>query len=122
MTRDIRIALLWAGAMIATTLIAVLLRKQGMIDQETVIRTVAMNGLMIAYYGNQTPKKIAPSPNIGKLARFSGWSSVITGLIYAGFWAFAPINIAMIFGTGAVALGVVATLVYAHRLKVLVKA
>ncbi|TWS93370.1 ammonium transporter [Reyranella sp. CPCC 100927] len=84
----------------------------GHIDHETMLRVVAMNGLMIAYYGNRAPKRIAPSACARRLSRVAGWSLVLSGLVYAGLWAFAPIPLAMTAGTGAVAAGVIVTLVY----------
>lgn len=112
MNKEIRTALLWAGGIIAVALGATILRQWGYISQDTVIRTVAMNGLMVVYYGNQMPKKAAPNICAHQIARFAGWSFVITGLIYAGFWAFAPLDLAMTIGTGALALGVGATAIY----------
>ena len=116
MNKDIRIALIWAAAMIATALFATYLRQHGVIDKDTVTRVVAMNGLMIVYYGNRAPKVAPHNAYAQKLARFSGWSSVLSGLVYAGFWAFAPLPLATTIGTGAVAAGVIATLAYWYRL------
>jgi len=116
MTKDIKVAMIWAGAMIATALIATYLRQQGVIDKDTVTRVVAMNGLMIVYYGNRAPKVAPHNAYTQKLARFSGWSSVVSGLIYAGFWAFGPLSLATTLGTGAVAAGMIATLAYWYRL------
>lgn len=116
MNKEIRVALLWAGVLIGIALIATYLRRQGLIDQDAVIRTVAMNGLMIVYYGNRAPKVAPHNAYAQQLARFSGWSSVLSGLVYAGFWAFAPISLAITIGTGAVALGMAATLAYWYRL------
>ena len=61
MKKEIGVALAWAGGMIGVALVAAWARKLGYIDQDTVVRVVAMNGLMIAYYGNLAPKTFAPS-------------------------------------------------------------
>ncbi|PLP60705.1 ammonium transporter [Mesorhizobium loti] len=98
--------------MLLVSLAAAFLRQQGYIDHDTTLRVVAMNGLMIAYYGNLAPKGVAPSAYARQLARFSGWALVLSGLVYAGFWAFAPIPLAMTVGTGAVAVGIIATMGY----------
>lgn len=117
MNKEIAIALAWAGAMIGTALVATVLRHWDVVSQETVIRTVAMNGLMIAWYGNRAPK-VAPHNDVARrLARFSGWSFVISGGIYAALWAFAPIDTAVMFGCGAVLVGLIATMIYAYRLR-----
>ncbi|MDC7677350.1 ammonium transporter [Asticcacaulis machinosus] len=117
MKKDILGSLAWAAAMILSALAASYGRAQGYIDQETVLRVVAMNGLYIAYLGNSIPKKVAPSVHAQKVNRFAGWVLVISGLIYAGFWALAPLDLAMTIGTGAVAVGAILTLGYCLGLR-----
>jgi hypothetical protein len=118
MKKEILMALSWAGGMIALALAATFARGQGYIDQDSVLRVViGINGLMIAYYGNRAPKMVAPSVHARQIARVSGWSSVLSGLVYAGLWAFAPIQVAIIFGTGAVAAGLIVTLGYCFWLR-----
>jgi hypothetical protein len=118
MNKEILVALAWAGGMIALALAATLARNQGALDQDTVLRLViGINGLMIAYYGNRAPKVVAPSAYALQIARVSGWSSVLSGLVYAGLWAFAPIQVAIIFGTGVVAAGLIVTLGYCFWLR-----
>lgn len=104
--------LAWGVGIVLVALAASYARKQGYIDHETMLRVVAMNGLMIAWYGNRMPKAIAPSVFARRITHFAGWMFVLSGLTYAGFWAFAPIQDAMIFGTGAVAAGMVLTIGY----------
>jgi hypothetical protein len=72
---------------------------------------------MIAYFGNRAPKAVAPSACAGRVARFTGWSMVLSGLLYTGLWAFAPIQVALTLGTGAVAAGVLGSLAYCFRLR-----
>jgi hypothetical protein len=122
MKKDIVASLAWAGGIIAVALGATLARQLGYIDGETVLRVVAMNGLMVAFYANRAPK-IAPRNALAqRIARFSGWSLVLGGLVYAGFWAFAPIPLAMTIGTGALALGVILSLGYCFGLRARVRA
>lgn len=109
--------LAWAGGIILLALGATLALQLGLIDQDSAVRVVAMNGLMVAYYGNRAPKTVAPDACARQVARVAGWSFVLSGLIYAGFWAFAPIPLAMTIGTGAVAVGVIVTLGYSLRLR-----
>ena len=112
MKKDILIGLAWAVGMITVSLAASALRKQGYIDQDTMLRVVAMNGLMVAYYGNLAPKMVVPNARARQVNRFAGWSLALGGLVYAGFWAFAPLPLAKIAGTGALAAALILTLVY----------
>lgn len=117
MKRELLVSLAWASTIILVALGATFARQLGYIDPETSLRVVAMNGLMVAYYGNRAPKAVAPSTHARQVARFTGWALVLSGLVYAGFWALAPIGTAMIFGTGAVAVGVLLSLGYCMRLR-----
>ena len=117
MKRELLVSLAWGGAIILLALGATTARELGYIDSETSLRVVAMNGLLVAYYGHRAPKTVAPSTHARQVARFTGWALVLSGLAYAGFWAFAPIGIAMVFGTGAVAVGVLLSLGYCMRLR-----
>ena len=112
MKKEILVAVIWAAIMLGVALAASFARRQGLIDGDTTMRIIAMNGLMIAYYGNLIPKKVAPHAIARKAMRVSGWSLVLSGLVYAGLWAFAPIPVAVMFGTGAVFAGVIVTLGY----------
>lgn len=118
MNREVSVSLGWGAGVVFLALIATALRNNGIIDQEAVQRLViGATGLMIASFGNRAPKTVAPSACAQHLARFSGWSLFISGLIYAAVWAFAPIDIAVIVGTAAILIGVVATFGYAVRLR-----
>ena len=112
MKKEIGVALAWSGGMIGVALAATWARSQGYIGQEEVLRVVAMNGLMIAYYGNLAPKTVVPNAFARQINRFAGWAMVLSGLVYAGLWAFAPLSIAQTVGTGAVAVGIAATVGY----------
>jgi hypothetical protein len=110
MNKDLRVGLAWAGGMIGLAL--------GYIDQDAVLRIViGVNGLMVAYYGNLVPKRVAPSAYARQVGRVAGWSQVISGLIYAGAWAFAPIQQAVFIGCGAIIAGILVTLAYCVRLR-----
>lgn len=115
MKKDIAIGLAWGGSMLALAFIAKFAHDLGYIGQETVQRVVAMNGLWMVYYGNRVPKKVTSNGCIKKLQRISGWSSVLSGFVYAAAWIFAPIPLALTIGTVAVAGGLVVTLGYAFR-------
>ncbi len=72
---------------------------------------------MIAYYGNRAPKAVAPSACARQVARVAGWSFVLSGLVYAGLWALAPIPVALAAGTAVIAAGMIVTLAYGFRLR-----
>jgi len=105
-------ALVWAALMLSLAFAAKYAHAQGYIDNDMALRIIAMNGLWMAYYGNRIPKKVAPSACALQAMRVSGWSMVLSGLVYAGLWAFAPIPVAETIGTGAVFAGVIVTLGY----------
>jgi hypothetical protein len=117
MKKEILVGLAWAAAIMLVALVARFAREHGYIDAETTQRVVAMNGLVIAYYGNRAPKAIAPSALARQVARFSGWVLALTGLVYAAFWAFAPLPLAMTIGTGSLAAGVIMIIGYCVGLR-----
>ena len=117
MNKDILVALVWAAIMIPLALAAKYAHAHGYIDSDTVLRVVAMNGLYIAYLGNAMPKAVVPSAWARQSRRFSGWSLVLSGLVFAGLWAFAPIPVAVTFGAGAVFAGILASLAYCFWLR-----
>ena len=102
----------FAAVMLALAFAAKIAHEHGYIDGDTALRTLAMNGLLIAWLGNRIPKKMAPSACARQAMRFSGWSQVLAGLTYTALWLFAPIRMAEVVGTGVVVASVVATLSY----------
>ena len=88
-------------------------RQQGLIDADTTTRIVlGAIGLQIAWFGNRMPKRFAPSAKAQQVQRVGGWSLALSGLVYAGLWAFAPFPVALIGGCGAVILGIAVTIGY----------
>ena len=118
MNNELMACLVWVGGTAAVALGAIFALKLGYIDGDTFLRVViGINGLMIAWYGNRIPKSVVPSAQARRAQRVAGWSMVLSGLIYAGLWAFAPISVATTVGTGAVFAGVAATLGYCLSLR-----
>lgn len=74
-------------------------------------------GLMVAAQGNRIPKSFAPSAWARKAKRVAGWSMVLSGLVYAGAFAFAPMDLALPLGCGAVIAGLVVTFGYCLSLR-----
>ena len=103
---------------LALALGATAANKLGYVDRDTVLRSlIGINGLMIAWYGNRIPKKFVPSARARHAQRVAGWSQVLSGLIYAGLWAFAPIDVAIWGGMAVVAAGILTTLGYCLSLR-----
>ena len=118
MNREVVGSLIGAAAIILLALGATLARQQGLIETETVNRIVmGAIGLQLAWFGNQAPKRFVAGANAQRVQRVSGWSMAISGLIYAALWAFAPFEIALWIGCGAVALGVAVTIGYCLSLR-----
>ena len=118
MTKDIKGSLLWAGGIIALALVASYARRLGYIDGDTTTRIVlAATGLMVAWFGNRAPKTFVPNAHARQATRVTGWSMAISGLIYAGLWAFAPFNVALYGGCGAIILGMAITFGYCLSLR-----
>ena len=123
MNKDLIGSLAWGIGIIVLALGASLARKLGYMDDETVTRLViGTTGLMIAWFGNRMPKDFVPSAWARQVRRVGGWSLVLSGLVYAGLWAFAPISVAIAGGCGAVAAGMAVTIGYCLALRAKAKA
>ena len=105
-------ALVWGALMLGAALIARYAFVHGYIDADTKLRVVAMNGLYVAWLGNRLPKAVVPYAWAQQSRRFSGWMLVLSGLVYAGLWAFAPIAQAVTLGTAAIIGGIILSLGY----------
>lgn len=108
----------WGAGMIAFAFAATFVRKLGYIDQDIARRVVTcVIGLWIAWYGNRMPKALVPSACARQVRRVGGWTMVLSGLAYAGLWAFAPIPVATTAGIGAILAGMAVTLGYCLTLR-----
>jgi hypothetical protein len=115
--------LAWGVGIAVVALVASWARKLGYVDGDTVMRVViGLSGLMIASFGNRMPKTFVPSSQARQARRVAAWSLVLSGLVYAGLWAFAPIPIAIAGGCGAVLLGIAVTIGYCVSLRAKAKA
>ena len=118
MNKEITGSLAWAAGILALALTATAAHRLGFVDRDTVIRLIiGINGLMIAWFGNRIPKRFAPTANAKQAQRVAGLSQVLSGLIYAGLWAFAPMDLAIWGGTSAVIVGLAVTLSYCLSLR-----
>lgn len=118
MKKDLINSFGWAGCIVALALGCTLARNLGYIDQETTMRIVlGATGLMIASFGNRIPKTFVPGVGARKAQRVAAWSMVLSGLVYAAAFIFAPIMTAVVLGCGAVALGMAVTFGYCLSLR-----
>ncbi|MEJ2788294.1 MULTISPECIES: hypothetical protein [unclassified Pseudoxanthomonas] len=67
---------------------------------------------MVAWFGNQMPKRFVPSARARQAQRVAGWSMALSGLVYAGLWIAAPKDMAVIGGSLAILIGIAMTAGY----------
>jgi hypothetical protein len=117
-TADLIEGLTWALGIIAVALTASVARKLGFLEGDIAERLViGLNGLMVAWYGNRMPKAFVPNAQARRARRVGGWSMVLSGLAYAGLWAFAPMAVATVGGMLALLTGIAVTLGYCLSLR-----
>jgi hypothetical protein len=118
MNREVLTSLAWGIGIVVLALCATFARSRGYIDSEMVDRIVmGAVGLMVAWFGNQMPKRFVPSARARQAQRVAGWSMALSGLVYAGFWIAAPKDVAVIGGSVAVLLGIAITALYCLSLR-----
>jgi len=111
-------SLAWGLGILVLALACTWARKQGYLDGDMVTRLViGANGLMIAWWGNRMPKAFVPSACARQARRVAGWSLVLSGLIYAGLFLFAPLKVAYWGGCTAVLAGIAVTFGYCFALR-----
>jgi len=112
------VALGWAAGIIAVSLAATYARRRGYVDGDVVNRIfLGFCGLIVAWYGNRMPKDFVPNVRARQAKRVGGWSMTLSGLVYAGLYAFAPLNLAFPLGCGAIVAGIAVTLGYCMSLR-----
>lgn len=113
MSKEMIRSLSWAGGVLAVALLASLARSQGLIDQDASQRIIlGAIGLMVVAYGNRIPKAFTSTPEARNSKRVAGWTMVLSGLVYAGAFVLAPIDVAVVVGCGAVMAGLMTTVGY----------
>lgn len=123
MKKDLIAAAGWAIAFLALALAGRFARELGYVDGETVTRVMSgAIGLYVVWYGNRLPKAFVPSATGRRVRRMAGWSQVLSGLVYMGLWAFAPIPVAVKDGSVAIVAGIVVTILYCVSLRAKAKA
>lgn len=89
-------------------------RRLGWGDGDAGVRlAMAISGLTVVYFGNRIPKE-APtrSPRAQVVRRFAGRAMVLAGLLNAGIWVFAPMDVAALASMVPLILAVVAIIAY----------
>ena len=129
MMKEILGGLVSGGVIVAVAFGAKFAHQLGYIDQDAVRRLSAgVLGLWLAWYGNRIPKAFAPRLRArdvqlaAQAQRVAAWSMVVSGLVYTGLWAFAPISVAVPAGCTAVIAGIAVTFGYALTLPARAKA
>ena len=118
MKKEVLADLAWGVGIVVLALAASLTRKLGYIDTDTVNRLVmGAIGLMVAWFGNRMPKRFVPNAMARRVHRVGGWSMALSGLTYAGLWAFAPLDVAVVGGSGAILVGLAVTIGYCLSLR-----
>jgi len=118
MNKEIVAGLACGGSIVVIALGATVAGKLGYVDADTVTRVVYGSiGLMTAWFGNRIPKTFVASAQAWRAQRIAGWSTVLSGLVYAGMWAFGPIAMAFWGGSGAILVGFAVTIGYCLSLK-----
>jgi len=114
MKKELTGALVWAGVMLVVAFGATQAHRLGYIDHDAVQRlAIVPIGLWMVWYGNRIPKMtFARNSQVRRIQMVSAWSQVLSGLAFAGLWAFAPIPVAMRAGVVAVAAGIAVTFGY----------
>lgn len=116
----LRFALILAGIQLGGAFALTFASKQGLIDADVTTRGVmVLIGLSLAAVGNRMPKSTdgQPPQSLRQAAirqsvlRVGGWSMLLSGLAFAGFWAFAPRDVALTGSVVAVLVGMAITLV-----------
>ncbi|MBV8380683.1 MAG: hypothetical protein JO369_07990 [Paucibacter sp.] len=123
MNKDVIGPVAWGIGIVALALAGSLARRLGVLDTDAVTRLViGANGLMIAWMGNRIPKAFVPNARARSARRVAGWSLAVSGLVYAGLFAFAPLRIAYLGGAAAVLAGIALTMGYCLSLRSKAKA
>lgn len=123
MSKDVMGGLAWGVGILVAALGVRLARETGYLEAETGTRIViSLIGLMVAWFGNQMPKAFVPAAWARKVRRVGGWAMALSGLVYAGLWAFAPIPVAVVLGCGAIVAGMAVSIGYCFFLRAKTKA
>ena len=118
MNKQVMHDLAWGAGILVVALVATQARQRGLMEPETVTRLViGLTGLMVASFGNRLPKAFVPQAAARAARLVAGWSLVLSGLVYAALWAFAPMPWAVAGGCAAILGGMAVTAGYCLKLR-----
>jgi len=118
MKKDLIGNLAWGVGIVVLALAGSQARKMGWLEPDTVTRLViGANGLMFAWMGNRIPKAFVANAFARSARRVAGWSLTLSGLVYAGLFAFAPLPVAFTGGCTAIVAGIAVTIGYCLTLR-----
>jgi len=118
MNREVIEGLAWGSSIVALAIGATWAHRLGLVEVDSVNRVVFGGiGLMVAGFGNRIPKSVVASTRARQAKRVAGWSTVLSGLAYAGLWMFAPMPVATWGGFGAIVAGFAVTMGYCLSLR-----
>ncbi len=117
--KDLRANLVLAGVQLGGALLLLLASKQGWIDDEARTRgAMVLIGLCLAAIGDRMPKAMdGPPPRSVSLAalrqsvlRLGGWALMLGGVVFAGLWAFAARDVALVGSLASVGVAMTVTI------------
>jgi hypothetical protein len=116
MKNPILTGLVAAGFQVGAALLASAGVKLGYFEQDVAVRiTMIAIGLTMLFYANFATKAVSRSARFIAINRFAAWSLALGALAWTGIWLLAPMEIANIAATSAVALGMLAAVGYGFR-------
>lgn len=126
---SIRIAIVFAGLILALALAGSLAGWPGGAEGHELFRRAAMAvvGAFFVFTGNALPKTLTPlasqrcdAGRVQAFQRFAGWTWVLTGVAFAGAWLILPLDIASPVSTAVMLAGmllVAGRIVWSRRLR-----
>lgn len=111
-TRNVAFSLILAIGFVGICLAAALASSAELVSTDFPDRVAGVGtGLILALFSNVLAKRIAGAASPGKegAKRFMGLAMVLAGLVYAGAFLLAPIDLAPLIGVGVVATAMIVT-------------
>ena len=111
-TRNVAFSLILAIGFIGLCLAATLASSADLVSSDFPDRVAGVGtGLILALFSNVLAKRIAGAPSAGKQGakRFMGLAMVLGGLVYAGAFLLAPVDLAPWIGMSVVITAMILT-------------
>ena len=111
-TRNVAFSLILAIGFVGICLAAALAKSADLVSPDFPDRVAGIGtGLILALFSNVLAKRIAGAPSAGQQGarRFMGLAMVLGGLVYAGAFLLAPVDLAPWIGMGVVITAMILT-------------